>query len=53
MRRRHRAPLLVLALCLVLGAGVYLQLRHEQAAAYEPLTDTDLAAVRELVVECR
>lgn len=53
MRRRQRAPLIVLALCLVLGAAVYLQLRHEQAAVHEPLTGIDLAAVRELAVECR
>ncbi|MCW5577414.1 MAG: DUF4340 domain-containing protein [Dokdonella sp.] len=53
MRRRLRAPLLLLALCIGLGVLVQLQLRHERAAAHEPLTDIDPAGVHRFAVECR
>lgn len=53
MRRRQRAQWILMVLCGVLGAGVYLQLRHERAAAHVPLTALDPATARSLYIECR
>jgi hypothetical protein len=52
MRRRTRTQLVLLALAAALGAIVYVQLRHEDTLAPEPLTAIDPAAVRAVAVAC-
>lgn len=53
MKRRDRNLLLLSAALVALGIAVHLQLRHERAQAFDPLTTIDITAVRRVGVECR
>jgi hypothetical protein len=52
MRRKTRTNLILLAMVVLLGAGVYAELRRERAIARDPLTMIDPAMIRTLAVTC-
>ena len=52
MKRRTRTNLCLAAAVALLGAGVYAELRREQALAFDPLTTLDTSSVRSLIVGC-
>jgi len=53
MRKATRSILLLTALVVLLGAGVYAELGHEQASARAPLTKLDPSTVQRLEVRCQ
>lgn len=53
MKRRSRSFAMLIGVCAVLGAAVWLQVRREQTLARNPLTTIDLTAVNALRVDCR
>ena len=52
MRRRTRTNIFLLAMVVLLGAGVYAELRRERAIMRDPLTTIDPATIRSLGVSC-
>jgi hypothetical protein len=52
MNRRTRTNLFLILMVALLAAGVYAELRKEEAIAIDPLTHLDLATVRTLGIAC-
>jgi hypothetical protein len=53
MRRKTRTNLILLAMVVLLGAGVYAELQRERAIALDPLTTIDPAMLRTLAITCQ